>query len=626
MNELNNLIDIEVDEIATAHPNYFPGQYLLAEDFNLEHKYLNDHLRYTNKSLHVSGIIEGLTVKKEGTNSVKITPGAAIDNQGNMIVIKEDTTFDGFNTINQGELYVRYIKQKDIQQQQDVTDSYTRWQEKPQLGFADRTPETGVKLAKITLEEGAITEVVTDVREYSGLSLPTSNGTELTLRYGGTKEGINEAVLTGSLHINNNLTVDGKLGIGTNTPEANLHIHGVLKLQEGVAVNKISGDDELTENSDQIIPTQKAIKTYADRIAVLAGIATQDCISQNLTVSQDLNVSGSIIPSAGKSENNGIIFPKYPGGGGSDAAWIRYYVRSQENTTLEIGTRKDQADHIALMTEGNVGIGTISPVAKLEIKGNLKLEEGVAVNKISDNVDLGNSDQIIATQKAIKTYIDREIENAYNNAQARVYMKGMIMLWPVVKDSQLYQDLPPDWKECDGRDGRPNINGRLVCGIATTKNGLEEFKNKFEVTATNDMHFYNEYMDSTEEEYLYGRPKGTVIEANVFDQWKGVCLVEEMLPNHQHEGVAYGGNDHSLPSDLRIHTFKYANDEQVRNIITDGTKNTNKLYEVDYVGEHQHRVRVGRGEDGKSQEEGSSKQGLPQPPFIVLRYIIYWPD
>jgi hypothetical protein len=23
MNELNNLIDIEVDEIATAHPNYF---------------------------------------------------------------------------------------------------------------------------------------------------------------------------------------------------------------------------------------------------------------------------------------------------------------------------------------------------------------------------------------------------------------------------------------------------------------------------------------------------------------------------------------------------------------------------------------------------------------------------
>ena len=100
MNELNNLIDIEVDEIATAHPNYFPGQYLLAEDFNLEHKYLNDRLRYTNKSLHVSGIIEGLTVECEDINSVKITPGAAIDNQGNMIVIKEDKTFNDFNQLS----------------------------------------------------------------------------------------------------------------------------------------------------------------------------------------------------------------------------------------------------------------------------------------------------------------------------------------------------------------------------------------------------------------------------------------------------------------------------------------------------------------------------------------------
>ena len=42
MNELNNLIDIKVDEIATAHPNYFPGQYLLAEDFNLCLLYTSD--------------------------------------------------------------------------------------------------------------------------------------------------------------------------------------------------------------------------------------------------------------------------------------------------------------------------------------------------------------------------------------------------------------------------------------------------------------------------------------------------------------------------------------------------------------------------------------------------------
>lgn len=478
MNELNNLIDIKVDEIATAHPNYFPGQYLLAEDFNLEHKYLNDHLRYTNKSLHVSGIIEGLTVKKEGTNSVKITPGAAIDNQGNMIVLTEEKTFAEFNTSKQGELYVKYIKQKDKQQQKNVIDSYTRWQEIPQLGFADTTPETGVKLAQITLEEGAITKVVTDVREYSGLSLPTSDGTELTLRYGGKRQSTNEAVLTGSLHIDQDLTVDGQLGIGTNTPEAKLHIHGELKLQEGVKVNKISNDVELQEDSDQIIPTQKAIKTYADNTkALLAGNAAQNFNAKDLTVEgwlkikgdmeveKNISANGLIQPSAGSEITKGIKFHSIPGGGKGDSAWIRYYEREDEKNILEIGTGKDNGGHIVLMPEkGNVGIGTITPGAKLEIKGNLKLEEGVAVKMISCDDELkDNSDSIIPTQKAIKSYIYNEIEKVKKEARAML-KKGFIMLWPVVDESSDFDMLPPDWKDCDGREGRPNLKGRLVCG------------------------------------------------------------------------------------------------------------------------------------------------------------------
>jgi hypothetical protein len=79
--------------------------------------------------------------------------------------------------------------------------------------------------------------------------------------------------------------------------------------------------------------------------------------------------AGAIQPSAGNSENKGIMFPKDPGGGGGDAAWIRYYSRTPDSTeagpkeqlTLEIGTSNDPTDHIALMPSGGVGIGTNNP-------------------------------------------------------------------------------------------------------------------------------------------------------------------------------------------------------------------------------------------------------------------------
>ncbi|MER7169410.1 LamG domain-containing protein [Micromonospora sp. NPDC000207] len=76
---------------------------------------------------------------------------------------------------------------------------------------------------------------------------------------------------------------------------------------------------------------------------------------------------GAIMPSAGTGEQAGILFPKDPGGGGSDAAWIRYYPRSGERTTLEIGTSNDPDDHIALMSSGNVGINTVEPGGRLHI-------------------------------------------------------------------------------------------------------------------------------------------------------------------------------------------------------------------------------------------------------------------
>ena len=126
--------------------------------------------------------------------------------------------------------------------------------------------------------------------------------------------------------ISNNVKV-GCVGIGTDKPQAKLHV----KSANGVDGLKVDG---------------------------------------NTAIAGQLSVTKAIQPSAGNSENEGIMFPKDPFGGSSDKAWIRYYRRgnSGENTVFEIGTANDAGDHIALMpNKGGVGIGTTNPAERLQI-------------------------------------------------------------------------------------------------------------------------------------------------------------------------------------------------------------------------------------------------------------------
>ncbi len=69
------------------------------------------------------------------------------------------------------------------------------------------------------------------------------------------------------------------------------------------------------------------------------------------------------------------------------------------DTTTELGKA-------IYYNNGDVGIGTNDPTAKLEVVGNLKLETGVVVNQFSSDTNLGDSNQAVPTQKAVKTYVD----------------------------------------------------------------------------------------------------------------------------------------------------------------------------------------------------------------------------
>lgn len=78
---------------------------------------------------------------------------------------------------------------------------------------------------------------------------------------------------------------------------------------------------------------------------------------------------------------------------------------------------------------------------QLEVKGALKLADGVAVNQFSSDESLRNNrDTIVPTQKAVKTYVDRAVQGSENQdfkaKDVRVYGKLTVDGEVISKDIQ----------------------------------------------------------------------------------------------------------------------------------------------------------------------------------------------
>jgi hypothetical protein len=71
--------------------NYYNGQRLEASDLKLEQDYHIRVRRWLNRSLYAPGIARGLEVReKEGTRTVIISPGVALDAEGHEIILLEE--------------------------------------------------------------------------------------------------------------------------------------------------------------------------------------------------------------------------------------------------------------------------------------------------------------------------------------------------------------------------------------------------------------------------------------------------------------------------------------------------------------------------------------------------------
>lgn len=67
---------------------FFSGKLLTADDLELEQEYFREKLKRHNRFLHGFGVVFGLEVSRGGSAAV-ISPGLAIDCQGNEIVVPD---------------------------------------------------------------------------------------------------------------------------------------------------------------------------------------------------------------------------------------------------------------------------------------------------------------------------------------------------------------------------------------------------------------------------------------------------------------------------------------------------------------------------------------------------------
>lgn len=195
-----------------------------------------------------------------------------------------------------------------------------------------------------------------------------------------------------------------------------------LTLASGVAVNEISNDPTLADASPTTLITEYAAKAYADSITgtgvhnQLSGLQGGDSTNEYYHLTEYLY-------------NN--LYSSGLGIGFGDSTATTLFINPSTSTTTAT------ADQVAVLQlssaqqilgEDNVSTLTLnSTSATIEIGGSaqgifdstgLTLASGVTINEISDDITLaGNSNSVVPTERAIKTYVDNTVSTSNLNVR-----------------------------------------------------------------------------------------------------------------------------------------------------------------------------------------------------------------
>jgi len=306
-------------------PNYFSGEALVTQDFVCEQQYHMTIQRLNNSSLYTYGVATGLDVywnAAANANQVEVSAGTAIDSLGRQIILQrpEVVQLTGiepgatyFLTISYYEEYADYADETGVA-------GYKRVVEVPRIRYVRNLQEPGqnILLAVIVFSSNAVINSITyrsgnAARRYvsstlgalklvtegsgvhGGLSANPFAGDDandralfpsLSARQDGTNGAVYMEVDAARSQFTGLLTTRDNVGIGTDSPLANLQLEAI----------KFKGPGTLTSNSDQvtfsgfvtpffqagdILISDPPVKTMTGGVAVFGTSQTRTIVSAN---------------------------------------------------------------------------------------------------------------------------------------------------------------------------------------------------------------------------------------------------------------------------------------------------------------------------------------------------------
>lgn len=354
----------------SKHVRFFDGQFLQDQDFIDEQKYHQSRRQRHYRTLHVAGVVEGLTVYKPdgSTFQVKVRPGSAIDADGRLIFLPDYSDAVELPAAAAGGtrwLYIAYHQlPSDLPSTSQGVEEETRWLDAPfifaaasQLGIDDtyegpdwngflaEGPPPPVLLARLTIAEGGAITIDESVRLYSGMRLPGAETLAPVWRTDGDGNvglwQVDDNELTERLTI----SPEGNVGVNTTAPGAALEIGSTLKAtKNGDVLTGMKIAPSYNENG------KESVKKYG--LIVTAGYVGIGTATPNTT----LEVRGAV--RGGTSAENYTEMSH----GGSHG-----YINTVGNGRLDF--RHDGSNKMVLTSGGELGIGIDSPGANLDVKG-----------------------------------------------------------------------------------------------------------------------------------------------------------------------------------------------------------------------------------------------------------------
>lgn len=300
--------------------NYFTNQFLVEKDFDDEQAYHIDMRRRHNRVYHSWGVTDGLEISKTGSRQVTVSPGTAINNKGEEIIVLDSASFNLTTAESDTTVYLTIAYQEVFDEADHYSggvNNYTRTTERPKIESKTERPSDSddgsvILLAQIELDgDGNINGVDNSVREIAGSKIADGS--------------------VGNAELANNAVTQKK--IADNAVDAAKILNGSVGNAEladnAVTANKIKngtvGNAELADNA----VTQAKIADNAVNAAKIqnGSIGTAELAKDAVTADKIKEKSVSVQKLKVETKNEGTITINAKGA-------RRYSISSKENIFL----------------------------------------------------------------------------------------------------------------------------------------------------------------------------------------------------------------------------------------------------------------------------------------------------